>query len=66
MFIAVVMLIALTSALYGIELFKYSLINTDLLNQMDPDYELELLPFIDIIINTISLAFLADNSTVEG
>jgi len=37
MFIALVMVIALTMAMYGIELFKYSLIDMSDLIAIDPD-----------------------------
>jgi hypothetical protein len=33
---------------------------------LDPTGDYELLPIVDILINTISLAFLADNSTMES
>jgi len=66
MFIALVMIIALTCAMYGIELFKYSLLDLDELSKLSPDTDFEFLPFVDIMINTISLAFLADNSTIES
>jgi len=63
MFIASVMVVALTFSMYGIELFKRSLLDHDLLAQIDPSID-EYSEFIDIFINTISLAFLARNDTI--
>lgn len=66
MFIALVMVIALTMAMFGIELFKASLLNMTELQTLDPDSDYDFMPLVDILINTISLAFLADNSNIEG
>lgn len=66
MLIALVMIIALTCAMYGIELFKESLLDVEELHKLSPDTDFEFLGFVDILINTISLAFLADNSTIEA
>lgn len=59
-----VMIIALSSAILGIELFKESLINNDLIRQLNPEFEAVHYTWLDILINSISLAFLADNSTI--
>lgn len=66
MFIALVMVIALTSAMYGIELFKVSMLDYNQIALLDSDGEHPVLPLVDLLINTISLAFLADNSTFES
>lgn len=66
MFIALVMVVALTMSMFGIELFKASLLNISDLTALDPDTDYDFMPMVDILINTISLAFLADNSNIEG
>jgi len=66
MFIALVMVIALTMAMYGIELFKYSLIDMSDLIAIDADTDWELVPFVDILINTISMAFMGETATIES
>lgn len=66
MFIALVMVVALTMSMFGIELFKASLLNISDLTALDPDTDYDFMPMVDIFINTISLAFLADNSNIEG
>lgn len=42
------------------------MIDFDQLASLDPSNDYELLPLVDILINTMSLAFLADNSTLES
>lgn len=64
-FIAMVLVIALSSAMLGIELFKDALINYDEIRILNPDFDKVSYTWYDILINSISLAFLADNTVIE-
>lgn len=66
MFIAIVMVTALSFAMYGIELYKYSYLNMAELESLDPGTDYSLLTFVDIFIKTCSLAFLANSSTIDS
>lgn len=66
MFIAIVMVTALSFAMFGIEMYKFSFLDMTDLAALDPDTDYSLLSFIDIFINTCSLAFLADSTSVNS
>lgn len=66
MFIAIVNIVALTFSFYGIELFKLSLINWNEVSQLDGNIETGTLSFYQLLLDTISLAFLGDGNSIEN
>jgi len=47
-------------------LFKYALIDFDQVEALNPEANTGIMPFLDIFLDTISLAFLADGNSIEN